>query len=45
MMKFLIAELTKGDNKFEKEMKDFNNNIRIPLGLIFKGKGPEAIMP
>ena len=26
-------------------MKDFSNNIRIPLGLIFKGKGHEAILP
>ena len=39
LMKFLIAELFRDGDKFEKEIKDFSNNIRIPIGLIFKGVG------
>ena len=44
-MKFLTAELYRGEDRFEKEMKDFSNNIRVPLGLIFKGDGAASITP
>lgn len=35
----------KCDELFEKEIKDFKNNIRTPIGLIMKGDGPFAIQP
>lgn len=44
-MKFSIAEIYRSEDKFEKEMRDFSNNIRLPLGLIFKGEGVSTITP
>lgn len=45
LMKFSTAEVMKCDDLFEKETKDFKNNIRTPIGLILKGNGPSAIQP
>lgn len=45
LMKFSVAEVMKCDELFEKETKDFKNNIRTPIGLIMKGNGPNAIQP
>ena len=44
-MKFSVAEMMKSQNTFEKEIKDFKNNIRIPVGLIIKGQDIKALQP
>ena len=45
IMKFLKQEVVKTEELFEKEARDFTNNMRTPLGLIFKGESPQAIRP
>jgi hypothetical protein len=44
-MRFSSSEIIKGDNRFDKEMKDFKNNIRTPIGLIIQGESSASILP
>lgn len=44
-MKFSISEVLKSEIPFEKEIRDFKNTIRTPIGLIIKGESPKAIQP
>lgn len=45
LMKFSIAEVMKCDELFEKQTRDFKNNIRTPIGLVIKGDNASAIQP
>jgi len=42
-MKFHIQEILIASDIFDKEMKDFGNNVRTQLGIIIKGTDPSII--